>query len=57
MDLISEVIRTVRIGSAVARLIRQTTPGGIRFSAFDGSGFHIITHGTCRLIGQDDPVP
>ncbi len=56
MDLISEVIRTVRVGSAGARLIRQTEPGGVRFPAFDGSGFHIVTHGTCWLISHDEPV-
>ncbi|HUQ56064.1 AraC family transcriptional regulator [Lentzea sp.] len=56
MDLISEVIRAVRVGSANSRLIRHTGPG-LRFSAFDGSGFHVITGGTCWLIGHDEPVP
>ncbi|HEX7301915.1 AraC family transcriptional regulator [Lentzea sp.] len=56
MDLISDVIRAVRTGSANARLIRQKAPG-VRFTAFDGSGFHIITSGTCWLVGHDDPVP
>ncbi|ANZ41559.1 AraC family transcriptional regulator [Lentzea guizhouensis] len=54
MDLISDAIRTVRVGTANARLIRQTAPG-IRFAAFAGSGFHIITSGTCWLIGGDEP--
>ncbi|WP_089955756.1 AraC family transcriptional regulator [Lentzea xinjiangensis] len=57
MDLISEVIRGVRVGSANARLVRQTAPGGVRFAAFDGSGFHIVMTGTCWLIGHGDPVP
>jgi AraC-like DNA-binding protein len=57
MDLISEVIRTVRVGSAGARLIGQPPSAGLRFAAFDGSGFHIITSGTCWLIGHDEPVP
>ncbi|TCN32942.1 AraC-like DNA-binding protein [Kribbella orskensis] len=57
MDLISEVIRTVRIGYAGARLTRQAAPGGVRFPAFEGSGSHIVMHGACWLIGQDDPVP
>ncbi|MFD9700397.1 AraC family transcriptional regulator [Lentzea sp. NPDC059081] len=55
MDLISEVIRAVRVGSANARLIRQEAPG-VRFGAFDGSGFHIITSGPCWLLTHDDPV-
>ena len=57
MDMISEVIRTVRVGSAGARLVRQTDPAGVRFPAFDGSGFHIVMAGACWLIGQDEPVP
>ncbi|GAA1560022.1 AraC family transcriptional regulator [Kribbella lupini] len=57
MDLISEAIRSMRIGFAGARLVRQTSPGGLRFSAFDGSGFHIVTYGACWLISHDDPVP
>ncbi|MBZ6285760.1 AraC family transcriptional regulator [Streptomyces olivaceus] len=57
MDLISEVIRTVRVGSAGARLIRQTDPRGLRFSAFTGSGFHIVRRGTCWLITEHgEPV-
>ncbi|MEV5712971.1 AraC family transcriptional regulator [Amycolatopsis mediterranei] len=57
MDLISEVIRSVRVGSAGARLIRQPPSTGLRFAAFDGSGFHIITRGTCWLVGPGEPVP
>ncbi|SEQ93821.1 AraC family transcriptional regulator [Lentzea albida] len=55
MDLISEVIRTVRVGAAQARLIRQDAPG-VRFPAFAGSGFHIVLHGVCWLVGDGDPV-
>lgn len=53
MDLISEVIRTVRVGSASGRLIRQSGSPGVRFSAFAGSGFHIILRGACWLITED----
>lgn len=57
MDLISEVIRTVRVGSAGARLIRQTDRRGVRFPSFAGSGFHIIRRGTCWLLTEhDEPV-
>jgi AraC-like DNA-binding protein len=56
MDLISEVVRSVRVGSAGVRLIKLAS-AGIRFAAFDGSGFHIIMRGTCWLIGPGDPVP
>ncbi|MFE7503785.1 AraC family transcriptional regulator [Promicromonospora sp. NPDC057488] len=57
MDLIGEVIRSVRVGYPGARLMRQTDRRGVRFSAFDGSGFHIIVSGSCWLITEhDDPV-
>jgi AraC-like DNA-binding protein len=54
VDLISEVIRTVRVGSANGRLIRQSVPPGVRFPAFAGSGFHIILRGACWLISEDE---
>ena len=57
MDLIGEVIRSVRVGYAGARLMRQTDQRGVRFSAFDGSGFHIILGGPCWLLTEhDDPI-
>ena len=52
MDLISEVIQMVRVGGVGSRLIRHSDPRGIRFPAFEGSGFHILLHGTCWLISQ-----
>ncbi|MFD2420242.1 AraC family transcriptional regulator [Amycolatopsis pigmentata] len=55
MDLISEVIRTVRVGTAGGRLIGQSGPSGIRFPAFSGTGFHIVLRGTCWLITEDQP--
>ncbi|MEV4077247.1 cupin domain-containing protein [Nonomuraea fuscirosea] len=54
MDLLSEVIRTVRVGSATGRVIRQSGPTGIRFPAFDGSGIHILLRGSCWLITEDE---
>ncbi|MFD3484750.1 AraC family transcriptional regulator [Streptomyces sp. NPDC058665] len=57
MDLVSEVIRTVRVGTAGGRLIRQPSSQGIRFPDFDGSGFHIVVRGTCWLITEaEEPV-
>ena len=54
MDLMSEVIRTIRVGDVGSRLIRQSASRGVRFSAFAGSGFHIVLRGTCWLITEDD---
>jgi AraC-like DNA-binding protein len=58
MDLMSEVIRAIRVGGVGSRVIRQSDRRGIRFDTFEGSGFHVILHGTCWLITADeDPVP
>ncbi|TDE38822.1 AraC family transcriptional regulator [Nonomuraea mesophila] len=57
MDVISEVIRTIRAGSANARLIKQSGSRGMRFPAFSGSGFHIALRGSCWLIrSAGEPV-
>jgi AraC-like DNA-binding protein len=55
MDLISEVIRMVRVGTVGSRLIRHSDPRGVRFPGFAGSGFHIVLRGTCWLITEDQP--
>ncbi|BCL28133.1 AraC family transcriptional regulator [Streptomyces aurantiacus] len=57
MDLVSDVIRSVRVGRVGARLIRPSNSQGLRFPTFAGSGFHIIVEGTCWLVTEDkDPV-
>ncbi|MFI6875461.1 AraC family transcriptional regulator [Streptomyces sp. NPDC050400] len=58
MDLISEVVRTIRVGNPGSRVIRQSGSQGVRFPAFDGTGFHIVLDGACWLITEDqEPVP
>lgn len=55
--MLSEVVRSVRVGSAGARVIRRSGAWGLGFPTFAGSGFHMITHGTCWLITEhSDPV-
>jgi AraC-like DNA-binding protein len=54
VDLMSEVIRTVRVGSANGRLIGQPDSQGLRLPAISGSGFHIVVRGTCWLIREDE---
>ncbi|MFD7306600.1 cupin domain-containing protein [Promicromonospora sp. NPDC059942] len=57
MDLVGEMIRSVRVGHPGARMIRQTNRRGVSFPAFEGSGFHIVLAGTCWLITEhDDPI-
>ncbi|OLT05580.1 AraC family transcriptional regulator [Pseudonocardia sp. CNS-004] len=54
MDLMSEVIRTIRVGSAYGRLIRQPDGHGLRLPAIVGSGVHVVVNGTCWLIRKDE---
>jgi len=57
MDLVGEVIRSVRAGRPGARLVRQTGAHGVRFPAFEGSGFHIVLSGACWLVTENtEPV-
>lgn len=57
MDLVSEVVRAIRVGSPGSRVIRQHDSQGVRFSAFDGTGFHVVLSGSCWLISEDqEPV-
>ncbi len=51
--MISEVIGSVRIGRAQACTIKDSGAWGMRYSAFEGSGFHIILHGTGWLVAAD----
>jgi hypothetical protein len=50
MDLISEAIGSVRIGLAGARTIKESGAWGMRYSAFEGSGFHLVLRGHGWLI-------
>lgn len=55
MDVISEAIAAIRIGSANSRRIRQSGSWGMRFPAFAGSGFHLVLDGQGWLITADGP--
>ncbi|WP_433179575.1 AraC family transcriptional regulator [Actinoallomurus sp. CA-150999] len=52
MDMISEVIGTIRAGNAYARRIAESGPWGARYPSFAGVGFHIVLSGTGWLISR-----
>lgn len=57
MDLVSEVIRTIRVAGANGRVIERSAAQGLRFPAFAGSGFHIVLGGSCWLVSEnEEPV-
>lgn len=53
MDILSEVIGSIRIGQAHARRIKESGSWGLRYDAFAGSGFHVVLHGEGWLITAD----
>jgi AraC-like DNA-binding protein len=54
VDLLTEVVRSVGVGSAGGRVIRQSGSWGLRFPAFAGTGFHVVTRGTCWLVTEHE---
>ncbi|WP_210575154.1 AraC family transcriptional regulator [Streptomyces sp. GESEQ-4] len=50
MDILSEVIDSVRIGRAEACRVKESGSWGMRFPAFADSGFHILLRGSAWLI-------
>ncbi|WP_033343191.1 AraC family transcriptional regulator [Catenuloplanes japonicus] len=50
MDVLAEVITSVRAGRADACWVRQSGPWGLRFSGLQVSGFHIMMRGTAWLL-------
>jgi AraC-like DNA-binding protein len=56
MDMISEAIGSVRIGRAQALSFKESGAWGLRYSAFAGSGFHIVLRGSGWLIPANGPA-
>lgn len=50
MDILGEVIASVRIGRADATYVRSSGAWGFRCPAFAGSGFHILLRGSAWLV-------
>lgn len=57
MDLISDVLRDLRLASAVLSLSEFRAPWGVAKGAVGGAPFHAILEGRCFIaIGDDAPV-
>lgn len=48
--MIDEVVGSARAGQAFARKIHEAGPGGMRFPAFPGVGFHVLLWGSGWLV-------
>ncbi|MCA2213351.1 AraC family transcriptional regulator [Jidongwangia harbinensis] len=55
MDVISDVIGSVRTGQAFARRIGESGDWGRRYVQFTGVGFHVLLHGSGWLIPAAGP--
>ncbi|TQS24066.1 AraC family transcriptional regulator [Microbispora sp. KK1-11] len=57
MDVLSDVITTMRTGLPHSARIDRSAPFGRRFPSSDAAGFHVVLQGTAWLIPDDgDPV-
>ncbi|MBX6383829.1 MAG: AraC family transcriptional regulator [Microbispora sp.] len=57
MDVLSDVITTMRTGAPHAARVDRGVPFGRRFPPSDGAGFHVVLQGTAWLIpAHGDPV-
>ena len=53
MDILSEVIGSIRAGNASARRIKESGAWGGRYPSFVGVGFHVVIGGTGWLLTRD----
>ncbi|MEV8633846.1 AraC family transcriptional regulator [Streptosporangium sp. NPDC051023] len=57
MDVLSDVITTMRVGHPVSARVRRQAPWGRRYPARSGAAFHVILQGTCWLLRPgDEPI-
>ncbi|MEV4018875.1 AraC family transcriptional regulator [Nonomuraea angiospora] len=58
MDVIDAVVGSLRVGDAYGRRVGQRGEWGLRFSRFDGAGFHVVLAGTGWVAaGAMNPIP
>ncbi|GHE60216.1 AraC family transcriptional regulator [Streptomyces griseoaurantiacus] len=58
MDVLSDVITTMRTGRPASRRLRVDAPWCYRFDPYEGAGFHILLRGTGWLLAEGaEPVP
>ncbi|MFJ3891240.1 AraC family transcriptional regulator [Streptomyces rubrogriseus] len=55
MDILSEVIGSIRTGQVYARRVEETGSWGWRYDEFTGSGFHVVLRGQGWLLTEDAP--
>lgn len=57
MDVLSDVILTMRTGRPHSARVLRSSPFGRRFPAVEGAGFHVLLQGSCWLFPPEgDPI-
>ncbi|MBJ7905471.1 AraC family transcriptional regulator [Streptomyces sp. DSM 110735] len=57
MDVVSDAISAVRVGSPSSNRLRVGGDWSVRLPSYEGAGFHVVLSGGCRLLPDDgDPV-
>ncbi|NUS00523.1 MAG: AraC family transcriptional regulator [Kribbellaceae bacterium] len=57
MDVVSDVLTTLRTGRPHAARTRTSVPWGVRFPALGGSGCHVVLQGSCWFLSDElDPI-
>ncbi|MFI1366003.1 AraC family transcriptional regulator [Streptomyces griseochromogenes] len=59
MDVVSDAISAIRVGSPSSRRLRVSGGWCVRLAPYEGAGFHVVLSGSCLLLpdGGGDPVP
>ncbi|MFF1922965.1 AraC family transcriptional regulator [Streptomyces sp. NPDC058221] len=57
MDVLSDVITSMRAGRPHSSHRRKHAPWGMRFPASEGAGFHVVLEGSAWLIPPGDAAP
>ncbi|MEV0090009.1 AraC family transcriptional regulator [Streptomyces sp. NPDC050738] len=57
MDVLSDVIATMRTGEPRSARVQWKSPWGQRFAEGPGAGFQVVLQGTCWLIPPDGAQP
>ncbi|WP_225890808.1 AraC family transcriptional regulator [Streptomyces dioscori] len=55
MDILDEMIGSIRTGQVYARRIEEAGSWGWRYDEFTGSGFHVVLRGQGWLLTEDAP--
>ncbi|KOV92463.1 MULTISPECIES: AraC family transcriptional regulator [unclassified Streptomyces] len=58
MDVVSDAISAVRVGSPSSNRLRVSGDWCVRLTPYEGAGFHVVLSGSCLLLpdGGGDPV-